>query len=130
MDAKTSKSGNKERKPGAARGCPDRSLAHLAGSVPWEGTTRNRRSVWTIGSEPYPEAHFATFPAEIPRICILAGSRLGDVILDPFAGSGTTLQVALELGRNAIGVELNPAYCELIRGRLSKTTLGLPLEVT
>src|SRR5262245_20519053 len=62
---------------------------------------RNKRSVWTIASEPYPDAHFATFPSELPRLCILAGSRPGDTVLDPFAGSGTTLQVAIELGRQA-----------------------------
>jgi DNA modification methylase len=89
---------------------------------------RNRRSVWSITSEPYPEAHFATFPTELPRICILAGSRLGDTVLDPFAGSGTTLQVATELGRESIGIELNPAYADLIRRRLASTTIGLPLE--
>lgn len=72
--------------------------------------------------------HFAVFPTELPRLCILAGSRTGDTILDPFAGSGTTLQVALELGRKAIGIELNPEYVRLIERRLSTTTLGLQLE--
>jgi site-specific DNA-methyltransferase (cytosine-N4-specific) len=90
---------------------------------------RNRRDVWSIASEPYPEAHFATFPSMLPRLCILAGSRVGDAVLDPFAGSGTTLQVALELGRAAIGVELNPEYVRLIERRLSRTTLGLQFGV-
>lgn len=94
--------------------------------VEWTGK-RNRRSVWSITSEPYPEAHFATFPSELPRLCILAGSKVGDTVLDPFAGSGTTLQVALELGRQAIGCELNPSYVELINRRLGGATLGLPL---
>jgi DNA modification methylase len=78
---------------------------------------RNKRSVWTIATQPYAEAHFATFPEEIPKLCILAGSRPGDVILDPFAGSGTVGQVALELGRRAILIELNPAYIELAEDR-------------
>lgn len=94
-----------------------------------ERGTRNKRSVWTITTEPYPEAHFATFPTELPRICILAGSKLGDTILDPFAGSGTTLQVALELSRAAIGIELNDEYVALANRRLNSTTLGLPLEI-
>lgn len=89
---------------------------------------RNRRSVWSITSEPYPDAHFATFPTELPRLCILAGSRIGDTILDPFAGSGTTMQVAIELGRGTIGCELNPDYGRLIEKRLARTTIGLPFE--
>jgi DNA modification methylase len=78
---------------------------------------RNKRSVWTIATQPYSEAHFATFPEEIPKLCILAGSRPGDTVLDPFAGSGTVGKVALELGRRAILIELNPAYIELAEDR-------------
>lgn len=88
---------------------------------------RNRRNVWSIPSEPYPEAHFATFPTEIPRICILAASRAGDLVLDPFNGSGTTGQVAMELARRYVGCELNAEYVELTNRRLRRTTLGLPL---
>jgi DNA modification methylase len=80
--------------------------------------TRNARSVWTITTQPYPEAHFATFPEELPTRCIRAGSRPGDLVLDPFNGSGTTGAVALKLGRSYIGVELNPAYVELARRRI------------
>lgn len=80
---------------------------------------RNRRSVWTITTKPYSEAHFATFPPELPRLCILAGSKLGDVILDPFGGSGTTAMVAIELGRTPVIIELNPEYAKLIRRRTS-----------
>ncbi len=86
---------------------------------------RNKRSVWTIATEPYPDAHFATFPTELPRLCILAGSKAGDTILDPFNGSGTTGQVALELAREYIGIELNPAYVALTEKRLSRVTPGL-----
>jgi DNA modification methylase len=79
--------------------------------------SRNKRSVWTIATQPYAEAHFATFPEEIPKLCILAGSKPGDTVLDPFAGSGTVGKVALELGRRAILIELNPVYIELARDR-------------
>jgi DNA modification methylase len=85
--------------------------------------SRNRRTVWTINTQPFKGAHFATFPVELPRLCILAGSKAGDVVLDPFGGSGTTGQVALELGRSAILCELNPEYGELIRQRCN-TTVG------
>jgi DNA modification methylase len=78
---------------------------------------RNKRSVWTIPTQPYSQAHFATFPEEIPKLCILAGSRVGDTVLDPFAGSGTVGRVALELGRRAVLIELNPAYVELASER-------------
>lgn len=78
---------------------------------------RNRRSVWTITPKPYREAHFATFPPEIPRLCISAGSRPGDTVLDPFAGSGTTGMVALELGRVPLLVELKAEYCEMAQTR-------------
>ncbi len=82
--------------------------------------TRNRRSVWSITTKPFSGAHFATFPPEIPELCIKAGSKQGDMVLDPFAGSGTTLEVAERLGRKAIGIELNPKYVnELIEPRLA-----------
>lgn len=82
--------------------------------------TRNKRSVWTVATQPYAEAHFATFPPELIRPCVLAGSRPGDLVLDPFLGSGTTMQVALEEGREAVGCELNPEYLPLIHKRMSK----------
>jgi DNA modification methylase len=84
--------------------------------------TRNRRSVWAINTKAYKEAHFATFPPELPRLCILAGSRPGDAILDPFAGAGTTGLAAAGLGRDSILIELNPDYCGLIRRRLSSAS--------
>jgi DNA modification methylase len=83
------------------------------------GPTRNARSVWTIATSPYPDAHFATFPPELPRRCILAGSKPGDTVLDPFAGAGTTGLVADRLGRSFIGCELNPAYVTLARRRIA-----------
>lgn len=83
-----------------------------------ETGTRNRRDVWTIPSEPTPFAHFATMPTELVKPCILAGSREGDTVLDPFAGSGTTGMVALRHGRRFIGIELNPEYVSLARTRI------------
>jgi len=81
--------------------------------------TANRRDVWTITTKPFSGAHFATFPPEIPIICIKAGSKAGDIVLDPFAGSGTTLEVAKRLGRSYIGIELSEKYVtELIKPRL------------
>lgn len=78
---------------------------------------RNKRSVWTIPTEAYSEAHFATFPTALVRPCIMAGSRIGDTILDPFGGSGTTAAVALEYGRNAVLIDLNPKNELLMRDR-------------
>ena len=79
---------------------------------------RNARSVWTIPTVPYPEAHYATFPPELPRRCILAGSRPGDLVLDPFGGTGTVAAVAVGNGRQAIHIDLNPEYLELARQRI------------
>lgn len=75
--------------------------------------TRNRRSVWTVTTKPYKGAHFATFPPDLIEPCILAGSREGDIVLDPFMGSGTTAMVARKLGRKYIGCELNEKYGDL-----------------
>lgn len=72
--------------------------------------TRNRRSVWTVATRPYKGAHFATFPPALIEPCILAGSRPGDIVLDPFMGSGTTAATALQHGRQYLGCELNPEY--------------------
>lgn len=84
--------------------------------------TRNKRSVWTIPTFAYPEAHFATYPPALVSLCLQAGSRPGDTILDPFGGSGTTGEVALGLGRSAVLIELSEVYCEFIRQRCSVTT--------
>ena len=80
--------------------------------------TRNRRSVWTVATRPYKGAHFATFPPALIEPCILAGSRFGDVVLDPFMGSGTTAAVALQHGRQYLGCELNPDYGPLQQERI------------
>lgn len=91
---------------------------------------RNARSVWTINTEPYPEAHFATFPEALPEKCIKAGSKIGDTILDPFCGSGTTGQVAIQLGRSFIGIELNPTYAQLARQRIGSAAPLFAVEAT
>lgn len=79
---------------------------------------RNKRTVWTISTKGYAGAHFATFPSDLVRPCLLAGCPEGGTVLDPFAGSGTVGAVALALGRSATLIELNPAYCNLARRRL------------
>jgi DNA modification methylase len=83
---------------------------------------RNRRSVWHVATRPYKGAHFATFPPALIEPCILAGCPVGGTVLDPFAGSGTTLAVALSHGRNGVGIELNPEYVTLAQARIGKVT--------
>jgi len=80
---------------------------------------RNKRDVWTVPTKGYDGAHFAVYPTALIEPCILAGSREGDTVLDPFSGSGTTGVVALRNGRNYLGCELNPEYAELSRKRIS-----------
>ncbi len=83
--------------------------------------TRNRRSVWTVATRPYKGAHFATFPPALIEPCILAGSRPGDVVLDPFMGSGTTAAVALKHNRTYLGCEINPNYKTLQDERIKNS---------
>lgn len=87
------------------------------------GPMANRKSVWKINTKPYKEAHFAVFPPELPELCIKAGSREGDVVLDPFFGSGTTGWVAQKLRRKWLGIELNSEYIEIANKRLSQQEL-------
>jgi len=79
---------------------------------------RNKRSVWKVTNKPYKGSHFAVFPPDLIKPCILAGSEENDIILDPFMGSGTTAFVAKELGRDYIGCELHEEYGKLIQKRL------------
>lgn len=88
-----------------------------------EAEGRNIRSVWEIISKPYSEAHFATFPEELPRRCILAGCPKGGIVLDPFLGSGTTALVARNHERRCVGIELSPDYCALAAKRLQQLSL-------
>ncbi len=89
-----------------------------AARVHTNGNWRNRRTVWSICTQPFPDAHFATFPPELVEPCIKTGSRDGDVVLDPFMGSGTTGVVALRLGRRFLGIELHPDYVAMAAERL------------
>lgn len=81
---------------------------------------RNRRDVWSVATQGYSKAHFATFPEKLIEPCILAGCRKGGVVLDPFLGSGTTAVVAVRNDREYIGIELNPEYAELAKERISE----------
>ena len=107
----------------------DGSIQHRDGERWPNPSGRNARSVWEIATQPYPEAHFATFPEELARRCIAAGCPQDGVVLDPFMGSGTTAKVARKLGRRSIGIELNPDYCELAARRLSQQSLLAQEEV-
>ncbi len=80
---------------------------------------RNRRSVWTVATQPYAGAHFATFPPKLIEPCILAGCPEGGTVLDPFAGAGTTGMVARRHGRAFVGVELSPKYAAMARERIA-----------
>jgi len=91
--------------------------------------TRNKRSVWTVTTKPYQEAHFATYPHDLIIPCITAGCPEGGTVLDPFGGSGTTAQVSNNLNRNAILCELNPEYVEIAKNRLHES-LGMFLDLT
>ena len=86
--------------------------------VAYNGELRNRRSVWSVPTRPYKGAHFATFPPALIEPCILAGSRPGDIVLDPFMGSGTTAEVAILHGRRYLGCELNEEYRSLQDARI------------
>jgi site-specific DNA-methyltransferase (cytosine-N4-specific) len=89
---------------------------------------RNARSVWSIPTEPFPAAHFATFPPRLVEPCLRAGSVPGDWVLDPFLGSGTVGAVAETLNRRFVGVELNPEYVSLAQARIREAARLLPLE--
>jgi DNA modification methylase len=100
------------------------SVPHFASGY---GDRRNRRSVWTITTKPYSGAHFAVMPADLVEPCIKAGCPEAGTVLDPFAGSGTTLAVAAQLGRNAIGCELNPEYIALAERRIKDARASVAL---
>jgi len=90
-----------------------------AGGAPWRpGKGRNARSVWTIPTQPYSGAHFAVMPPALADRCIKSGSRVGDTVLDPFSGAGTTGMVARRLRRQYVGIELNPEFADMARRRI------------
>ena len=87
--------------------------------------TRNKRSVWTVSTKPFSEAHFATFPEELINPCVLAGCPEGGLVYDPFMGAGTTALVAKKLARHYLGSELNPEYIKIAEKRLSNIEQSL-----
>jgi DNA modification methylase len=89
---------------------------------------RNKRSVWNVSVASFKDAHFAVYPPALIEPCIKAGSAEGDTVLDPFSGSGTTGEVALKLGRNYVGCELNPDYAQLSERRITEA-LGMFADV-
>ena len=104
----------------AAEGTAVRAKESFHASTAEVLATRNKRSVWTVQTAPFPEAHFATFPPALIEPCILAGCPQGGVVLDPFGGAGTTGLVADRLQRSAILIELNPGYAEMARRRIER----------
>lgn len=100
--------------------------AQSLGDVGYERSYRNKRDVWTVPMQPFPGAHFATYPPELIRPCILAGSARGDVVLDPFSGSGTTGLVATQEGRRYVGIDLSREYLDMsLRTRFAQPVLDL-----
>ncbi|CAB4240857.1 COG0863 DNA modification methylase [uncultured Caudovirales phage] len=97
---------------------------HTKGMKEFDGS-RNKRSVWTVNTKPYAGAHFAVFPQDLIEPCIMAGAPVGGIVLDPFMGSGTTAQVAQDLGRQYLGCELNLDYKPLQDKRISQLSLEL-----
>ena len=97
---------------------PDKFYRTKSGNAYDYRPRRNKRDVWTVTTRGYKGAHFATFPPDLIRPCVLAGCPEGGVVLDPFCGSGTTLQVARECGRDGVGIELNKEYLSLIVNRV------------
>ena len=83
----------------------------------------NLRNVWNIATEPTPEAHFATFPKKLASTCIKAGSKIGDIVLDPFSGSGKTMMMAKQLRRKGIGIDLNSDYLDMPKRRLAQEVI-------
>jgi DNA modification methylase len=110
------------RKPGYAPGVKghdtDGQPNFRSSRLERQAVTRNRRDVWTITTKPFKGAHFATMPVDLVEPCIKAGSRPGDVVLDPFAGAGTVGLVASRLGRRHVGVELSLNYCRMAEDRI------------
>lgn len=123
------KSGNKSHKyvdqyesdPGELH----RTKAGLMKVAETEWLSRNKRSVWSIATQPFPEAHFATFPPELAETCIKAGCPKGGTVLDPFGGAGTTGLVADRLQRDAVLIELNPEYAAMAERRINGDRGGL-----
>ena len=121
--AHTTDESNRDRDASRLNNTPGRT--RMAGLKTNHYEMKNKRSVWTVNTKPYSGAHFAVFPQELIEPCILAGSRAGDIVLDPFMGSGTTAQVAQQLGRKYLGCELNPDYKALQDQRVAQQSFIL-----
>jgi DNA modification methylase len=122
-DAHTTDTSDRNRDESRLNNTPGRT--RMAGLTTNHYEKKNKRSVWTVTTKPYEGAHFAVFPSDLIEPCILAGAPVGGIVLDPFMGSGTTAQVAQNLGRQYIGCELNPAYMELQNIRTAQQSLIL-----
>lgn len=107
--------------PENGKNAGNQNLHHGRWDLAFHPLGRNKRTVWSIPLGKYREAHFAVFPEKLVEPCILAGCPKGGVVLDPFLGSGTVAAVALQHGRNYVGIEINPTYVELAKKRLSTT---------
>ena len=120
------KSGNKSRKQRSENGGNRDRATNQTFGVPWENTDdkRNKRSVWPVAPQPYSGAHFATYPPALIEPCILACSRPGDLVLDPFFGSGTTGEVAEKHERRWIGFDINPMATWIVREEIEHLDLG------
>lgn len=90
------------------------------GEITYSRYTRNRRSVWSVATHPFPDAHFATFPPDLIRPCALAGCPAGGVVLDPFFGAGTVGVVCVEEERRYLGIEINPDYVAMAKRRIGQ----------
>lgn len=128
-DVKDSPKINKNRRYGGKKytQTPDKFYRTKSGKAYSYTGTRHPRSVWNIPTQPFKGEHFATFPEELVRRCILAGCPKGGTVLDPFCGSGTAGKVAYDLGREFIGIELNPQYVAIAQKRIG-TTKQISLE--
>ena len=122
-DAHTTDESNRNRDESRLNNTPGRT--RMAGLTTNHYEKKNKRSVWTVTTKPYEGAHFAVFPQDLIEPCIMAGAPVGGVVLDPFMGSGTTAQVAQDLGRKYLGCELNPEYKPLQEKRLRQLSLEL-----
>lgn len=122
-EAHTTDESNRNRDESRLNNTPGRT--RMAGLTTNHYEKKNKRSVWTITTKPYEGAHFAVFPFDLIEPCILAGAPIGGIVLDPFMGSGTTAQVAQNLGRKYLGCELNLEYAPLQKKRLAQQSLDL-----
>jgi len=122
-DAHTTDDTNRDRDNGRLNNTPGRT--RMAGLKTNHYETKNKRDVWTVATKPYSGSHFAVYPEELVEPMVMAGSRVGDIVLDPFFGSGTTGAVAQKLGRQYIGCELNKEYEALQNERLQQTAMEL-----